>query len=133
MASSSRSAAGNGPVPWFSAIQGGNQASRRDPRGPLRRRSFHQRFWLPAVDASVGQPCRFHDLRHTHAALLIAANTHPKLLQARLGHTSIKTTLDIYGHLYEPLDEIVADRLEQLIANVSSVGTVARVPTLDTA
>jgi len=85
--------------------------------GPLRRRSFRQRFRLPAVDASVGQPCRFHDLRHTHAALLIAANIHPKLLQARLGHTSIKTTLDVYGHLYEPLDEIAADRLEQLIAN----------------
>ncbi len=85
--------------------------------GPLRRRSFRKRFWLPAVDASVGQPCRFHDLRHTHAALLIAANTHPKLLQSRLGHSSIKTTLDIYGHLYEPLDEVAADRLEQLIAD----------------
>ena len=85
--------------------------------GPLRRRSFRKRFWLPAVDASVGQPMRFHDLRHTHAALLIAANTHPKLLQSRLGHTSIKTTLDIYGHLYEPLDEIAADRLEKLIAD----------------
>ncbi|NOY54416.1 MAG: tyrosine-type recombinase/integrase, partial [Actinobacteria bacterium] len=85
--------------------------------GPLRRRSFRQRFWLPAVAASVGQPMRFHDLRHTHAVLLIAANTHPKLLQARLGHTSIKTTLDIYGHLYEPLDEVAADRLEQIIAD----------------
>ena len=85
--------------------------------GALRRRSFRKRFWLPAVDESVGQPMRFHDLRHTHAALLIAANTHPKLLQSRLGHTSIKTTLDIYGHLYEPLDEIAADRLEQLIAD----------------
>jgi len=49
--------------------------------------------------------------------MLIAANTHPKLLQSRLGHTSIKTTLDIYGHLYEPLDEVAADRLEQPIAN----------------
>jgi integrase len=85
--------------------------------GPLRRRSFRNWFWLPAVAASVGQPVRFHDLRHTHAALLIAANTHPKLLQSQLGHTSIKTTSDIYGHLYEPLDEVAADRLEQLIAD----------------
>jgi hypothetical protein len=53
--------------------------------------------------------------RHTHAALLIAVNTHPKLLQSRLGHSSIKTTLDIYGHLYEPLDEAAADRLEELV------------------
>ena len=86
------------------------------PRGgPLRRRSFRQRFWMPAVEASVGEPCRFHDLRHTHAALLIAVNTHPKLVQSRLGHSSIKTTLDVYGHLYEPLDEVAADRLEELV------------------
>ena len=85
--------------------------------GPLRRRNFRKRFGLPAVAASVGQPCRFHDLRHTRAALLIAANTHPKLLQSRLGYSSIKTTLDIYGHLDEPLDDVAADRLEQLIAD----------------
>lgn len=83
--------------------------------GPLRRRGFRQRFWIPAVKTSVGEPCRFHDMRHTHAALLIAVNTHPKLLQSRLGHSSIKTTLDIYGHLYEPLDEVAADRLEELV------------------
>ena len=62
----------------------------------------------PAVKASVGDPCRFHDMRHTHAALLVAVNTHPKLLQSRLGHNSIKTTLDIHGHLDEPLDEVGA-------------------------
>jgi len=46
------------------------------PQGaPLRRRSFRQRIWFPAVDASVGQPMRFHDLRHTLAALLIGATT----------------------------------------------------------
>lgn len=90
--------------------------------GPLRRRGFRNRFWVPAVEASVGQPCRFHDMRHTHAALLIAANTHPKVLQARLGHSSIKTTLDIYGHLYEPLDEEAADRLEQLVVRAIAPG-----------
>jgi len=36
--------------------------------------------------------------------------------KSRLGHTSINITLDIYGHLCEPLDEVAADRLEQLIA-----------------
>jgi hypothetical protein len=75
----------------------------------------HVEDHIPAVKASVGDPCRFHDMRHTHAALLIAVNTHPKLLQSRLGHSSIKTTLDIYGHLYEPLDEFAADRLEELV------------------
>ena len=39
--------------------------------GPLRRTSFRSRYWKPAVGSSVGAPCRFHDLRHTHVALLI--------------------------------------------------------------
>jgi integrase len=42
---------------------------------------------------------RFHDLRHTHVGLLIAAGVHPKAIQARLGHASITTTLNTYGHL----------------------------------
>lgn len=76
--------------------------------GPIRRSNFRRRIWLPAVDASVGQPCTFHDLRHSHAALLIAQGEHPKVIQERLGHASIKTTLDTYGHLFEGLDEKAA-------------------------
>ena len=41
------------------------------PEGGYLRRSFRRRFWKPAVAASVGEPMRFHDLRHTHLALLI--------------------------------------------------------------
>ncbi len=39
---------------------------------------------------------------------------HPKVIQERLGHASIKTTLDTYGHLFEGLDEAAADRLEEV-------------------
>ncbi len=79
--------------------------------GPIRRTNFRRRIWEPAVAASVGRPCIFHDLRHAHAALLIAQGEHPKVMQERLGHASIKTTLDTYGHLFEGLDEAAADRL----------------------
>lgn len=61
----------------------------------------------------MGDPCTFHDLRHSHAALLIAQGEHPKVIQARLGHASIKTTLDTYGHLFDGLDEAAADRLDE--------------------
>jgi integrase len=67
---------------------------------------------LPAVQASVGEPLRFHDLRHTHAALLIAQGVHPKVVQDRLGHASITTTLDTYGHLMTGLDEAAAEALD---------------------
>jgi integrase len=81
--------------------------------GPLRRTNWRRRVWLPAVAATVGDPMRFHDLRHTHAALLIAQGEHPKVIQSRLGHASIRTTLDTYGHLFEGLDEAAAERLDE--------------------
>ena len=81
--------------------------------GSLRRTNFRRRVWVPAVAASVGQPMRFHDLRHTHAAILIGQGEHPKVIQSRLGHASIKTTLDTYGHLFEGLDEAAADRMDE--------------------
>lgn len=82
--------------------------------GPIRRTNFRRRIWLPAVRASVEEPCTFHDLRHTHAALLIAVGEHPRVIQGRLGHASIKTTLDTYGHPFEGLDEAAADRLDKV-------------------
>jgi integrase len=84
--------------------------------GPLLRRNFRRREWLPAVRASVGEPMRFHDLRHTHAAMLIAQGEHPKVIQNRLGHSSIKVTLDTYGHLLDGLDVAAAERLDTVFA-----------------
>ena len=80
--------------------------------GSTRRSTFRSRVWLPAVADSVGQPMRFHDLRHSHVALLIAEGAHPAVIASRLGHTSVKTVLDVYGHLYEGLDRNAADTLE---------------------
>ena len=80
--------------------------------GPIRRTNFRRRHWLPAVRSTVGESVRFHDLRHSHAALLIAEGIHPKVIQERLGHASIKTTLDTYGHLFEGLDAEAADALD---------------------
>jgi integrase len=82
----------------------------------LRRTNFRRRTFLPAVRASVGEPMRFHDLRHTHVAMLIAQGEHPKVIQTRLGHSSIQVTLDLYGHLFEGLDEAAAGRLDETFA-----------------
>ena len=61
--------------------------------------NFRNRYFLPAVKASIGEPFRFHDLRHTAVALAIKENKHPFEISKMLGHTSIKTTFDVYGHL----------------------------------
>lgn len=70
-----------------------------------------------AVRASVGEPLRFHDLRHSHVAMLISQGEHAKAIQARLGHASICTTLDTYGHLFDGHDEARADRLDEVMTN----------------
>jgi integrase len=66
--------------------------------GPLDPDNLKRRFKRDL--ALAGLPSiRLHDLRHTHASLLIASGAHPKLVQARLGHGSIRVTMDVYGHL----------------------------------
>lgn len=83
--------------------------------GPLRHRNFYDRHFKPAVrEANLPANMRFHDLRHTCAAMCIALGAHPKAIQERLGHSSITVTLDRYGHLFPSLGEALTAGLEQL-------------------
>ncbi|MDP8959671.1 MAG: tyrosine-type recombinase/integrase [Actinomycetota bacterium] len=91
--------------------------------GPLRLSQFRRRTWYPAVRASVGEPCRPHDLRHTHVALLIAAGEDLYVISKRLGHASIRTTYDVYGHLFEGRDQETAEALQEVRLRLSSPGT----------
>ena len=100
---------------------------------PLRR-NFYRRHYLPSLVSSGVDPdlclcededCdrrhvplyRFHDLRHTCAALLIAQGAHPKEIQERLGHSTIRITFDRYGHLFPSLDERLKDGLDEVYAS----------------
>ncbi|HET7406914.1 MAG TPA: site-specific integrase [Mycobacteriales bacterium] len=74
-------------------------------RKPVRRSSFGNRWKLAVRTADLPPNTRFHDLRHFYASTLIAANLHPKTIQARLGHASIVETLDTYGHLFPMAEE----------------------------
>lgn len=58
----------------------------------------------------------FHGLRHCHVSQLIAANVNIKTIQQRVGHTTIKTTLDTYGHLLPGMDEAAAEAIEGTIS-----------------
>lgn len=59
---------------------------------------------------------RFHDLRHTHASLLLARGIHPKVVSERLGHASIAITLDTYSHVLPVLQEEAACDLDAWLA-----------------
>ena len=55
---------------------------------------------------------RFHDLRHSHATQLLLSGVHPKIAQERLGHSTITTTLDLYSHVTQTMQEDAAARLD---------------------
>lgn len=59
------------------------------------------------------KPIRVHDLRHSHASMLIDMEVNIKEISNRLGHESIKTTLDIYAHLYPDKDTELAESLNE--------------------
>lgn len=76
---------------------------------------FHKLVWRPAVETashSLRQRPVIHDLRHTHASRLIAAGVPLTVIQRRLGHESIKTTSDTYGHLAADADVAAAAALD---------------------
>ncbi|MFH8747490.1 tyrosine-type recombinase/integrase [Streptomyces rimosus] len=54
-----------------------------------------------ANTADLTKRPRIHDLRHTHAPWLIADKVRLPVIQGRLGHESITTTVDRYGHLLD--------------------------------
>jgi integrase len=56
----------------------------------------------------VGFKLRLHDLRHTHATLMLKLGVHPKIVSERLGHATISTTLDLYSHVVLGLQEATA-------------------------
>jgi integrase len=81
---------------------------------------FHPQLLSDAFERRVrnaaGVPViRFHDLRHTHATLLLAAGVHPKVVQERLGHSSISITLDLYSHVAPGMQEDAAAKLGALV------------------
>ena len=59
---------------------------------------------------------RLHDLRHTHASILLKLGIHPKIVSERLGHANIQITLDTYSHLLPGLQEQATLKFEDALA-----------------
>lgn len=57
---------------------------------------------------------RYHDLRHTHAAMCIRMGIHAKVISERLGHASISITMDTYGYLMPGMQEACAEQIGKL-------------------
>jgi len=68
----------------------------------------------------VGIKLRLHDLRHTHATLMLKSGVHPKIVSERLGHSTVAFTLDTYSHVVPGLQEAAAKAFDEVL-NISSV------------
>ena len=108
--------------------------------GPLHHGNFTNRYFRPATkDASKGGKVhgrlRIHDLRHTHAAWLLSmAGVQPHIVQRRLGHSSITTTTDVYGHITPEADDRTLDELDRHLPDVvdpDDEGTTLRIAKRD--
>lgn len=82
----------------------------QDPRELLHQ--FHR-----ILEKAGVRKCRFHDLRHTFASLLLQAGETPKIIQELLGHSSITTTMDVYTHVAEKGKIGAIQKLNNLLEN----------------
>lgn len=84
--------------------------------GTVQHRTFYHDIWRAKCCAPLPLPHpRIHDLRHSHVAWLIAAGVPLPVIQARLGHEKITTTIDTYGHLLPDIQRAAADAASMVI------------------
>lgn len=74
-----------------------------------------------AVKRAPVPSIRLHDLRHTHASLLLAAGVNPKVVSERLGHSSVSFTLDTYAHVMPGMQPEAAALFERLVFGEEAV------------
>ncbi len=91
--------------------------------GTLRVSNFRSQILKACAVAGV-DPIRTHDLRHTAASLMLAVEPDLHLTMLQLGHSSISVTVDRYGHLLPGRADQVADKLDALLEQQLSGGTV---------
>jgi integrase len=87
---------------------------------PIHQRNLTQAMYRAIVNSGVPK-IRFHDLRHTHASLLLANGINPKVIQERLGHAKIDTTMNIYSHVFPSMQREAADKIDALLSAKMSV------------
>jgi len=98
----------------------GDDAGRlRKPDDIGRRWEHRVRRAREALGADSMPRITLHGLRHTHATLMLELGEHPKVVQERLGHSNISTTMNIYSHVSPTMQQSAADRFGALMGGAS--------------
>jgi len=88
--------------------------------GLLRKSNFLRRVYFPIrAQAGIADSLPFHALRHTSATMLLLAGISPRVVQERLGHAKVVTTLGTYSHVLPTMQRQAADAFDVLLADSS--------------
>jgi integrase len=99
----------------------GSAAARPFTPTAVRRRALSA--WRPTGCEPIG----LHECRHTFASLLIAAGVNAKAVTAYLGHASIQTTFDLYGHLMPGNEDEAVALVDAYLERASTAGRLAQI------
>lgn len=84
----------------------------------LRRRHFRPIL----VEAGLDTRFNLYSLRHSHTSILVAAGVSVKTISSRLGHSSVRLTLDVYSHVMPTMQEEAAEKLDSLLFDSDAEG-----------
>jgi integrase len=76
------------------------------------------RAWTIIAQKAGLKHIRLHDARHSHASLMLKQGMHPKIVQERLGHSSIQITLDTYSHVTPGMQQEAAKSFDEAFHHV---------------
>lgn len=103
---------------------------RRWDGGVVKPDSLTAEFRVAIRDIPDPPIVRFHDLRHSHATQLLEQGIHPKIAQERLGHSTITTTLDLYSHVVDTMQNDAVSKLDSAFRSAIKIRTKNGTPQL---
>jgi len=93
---------------------------------PLPPNSVTKAFHKLAKSLGISR-MRLHDLRHTHATIMLSQGVHPKVVSERLGHSSVAITLDTYSHVLPGIQAAAARRFDEGLQKTAEKASSGRV------
>jgi integrase len=99
----------------------------RGEEQPFHAATLYRRADVAWEVAGLAERLRLHQARHTYASFMIAAGVNAKALSQFMGHSSIKVTFDLYGHLMPGSEREAAGMLDAFLERASSQARVAAV------
>ncbi len=95
-------------------LQGSQYVVAKEDGSQLQPRSLSHE-WVRLLGVHALKRIKLHSTRHSHASHMLASNIHPKIVQERLGHSSIAITMDIYSHLMPNMQQDAVGVLDDVM------------------